>query len=1375
MNFESTHYTSNDPVNLGLEQLRDSSLDILENTHNSSTVNDSGRQLTSKPADELDSSKRLLNPSSFPYSSSFMTGERSSYPKSLTSSYTSSLNPAYTTNSSSSNFPRTFSSTYQHYPSLLRSPYYSGNRSYRSDNNLSIYPHITRPRESSDFVRNYQKRPLDSYYAQENSYYIGTINRHDQSEEESDNDTEFSESGYPEFDIDAFYNVPSILFSELDLQNPEKRERLEWHTMLSSVLKGDVMQSEKKRMSDTKHTGYNKQNINDIWLGLQAWLHGRLISDQAEVIRYNREKVEFVLKDVINFEVIPFEFCQKAAFEQVADLLGKVEECESYYISNREMGEDVPLYASKKFNDKLNALISWRNVKENVQTETVILQRWVGNESFDLTSQITNSPSFVERIFRQFGLQKTFEQRTLTTLNRLIHQAKQTIEENAKLFEEMKLPTYGAELRALVDFPIKLVDEALRIRLMYAKKVKGSNSFMVDSLLDDFKVALSVAVRVKLEYIDIASPRLGWDLPQDVDACFNDILLESLKFYFRLLATKLNSCNKSLYFKEIDFLENEWAFLDNYVGWIDGGIYEMASHFGYLLNRLLMNVHRHLEAHLKGPEERSTMSLTNWFTTLLKNTQVRFRKILRFFDVYNSRLQNSAEYIVHDSCLNEMVDRLSSTGHFLTYTATLERDGVFIIADASLLEAPEAIKSLAVSATNNDLEFTKKNKSYVLILSTKQPFLWKGRIINVDIPDFPVDLKNNHIRIVTSNDASHLQDAKAVFQDLNTGLVSLRINCRSNIARVYKEYIRFNKLCIRIASTVLDSVNSIREACKGLECSELIYSAFAFAAEFSQRGMRFINFDSLDNHLQKKTMNFAIDWVAFLSEECDPLDRKTFRWAVGALEFLMVVLHGTNILMLEDPSFERLRDKVGKTMSLLLNHFDILGAKSKTTDFHELEVGNMNDSSRRYLNYGNVEEDETITVLQKEMMQRIEEIDAARNAKLHERLAIGHVLDVSVYRNRDFIKLASSLSNITIRWQQGQFVKSGMFGDVYSGVNLDTGDLLAVKEIKILDSRSLKSTVDQIHNEMTVLEKLNHPNIVSYYGVEVHREKVYIFMELCQGGSLADLLSHGRIEDEAVVGTYVLQLLEALCYMHSRNVLHRDIKPGNLLLDRNGNIKFSDFGSALYVPPPEESTARLEDIQLEMHSLAGTPMYTAPEIIVGTKKGRFGSMDIWGLGCVVLEMLAGCTPWNQMDNEWAIMYHIAVMHTPTIPSSYQITSLARDFLERCFECDPEKRPTALELYLHPWVTKLREKIRVEIPVEMQELINTHNELALEDERKKKLNEILHAENDENMKTVENDIPSMPPYSLNDVIDGLDVVKLEDERQRSPFSDTESAF
>lgn len=125
----------------------------------------------------------------------------------------------------------------------------------------------------------------------------------------------------------------------------------------------------------------------------------------------------------------------------------------------------------------------------------------------------------------------------------------------------------------------------------------------------------------------------------------------------------------------------------------------------------------------------------------------------------------------------------------------------------------------------------------------------------------------------------------------------------------------------------------------------------------------------------------------------------------------------------------------------------------------------------------------------------------------------------------------------------------------------------------------MKKIFPLIKEEMTVLEMLNHPNIVQYYGVEVHRDKVNIFMEYCEGGSLASLLDHGRIEDEMVTQVYTFELLEGLAYLHQSGVVHRDIKPENILLDFNGIIKYVDFGTARTVVGSRTRTVRNAAVQ----------------------------------------------------------------------------------------------------------------------------------------------------------------------------------------------------
>src|SRR5690606_778956 len=197
-----------------------------------------------------------------------------------------------------------------------------------------------------------------------------------------------------------------------------------------------------------------------------------------------------------------------------------------------------------------------------------------------------------------------------------------------------------------------------------------------------------------------------------------------------------------------------------------------------------------------------------------------------------------------------------------------------------------------------------------------------------------------------------------------------------------------------------------------------------------------------------------------------------------------------------------------------------------------------------------------------EVSKKLEQIDNSRKELEMERRLRGRVLDDKSGMDKSLTILTSSFSNVTLRWQQGQFLGGGSFGSVYAAINLDTGGIMAVKEIRLQDPQMTPQIASSIRDEMRVLEVLDHPNIVSYIGIEVHRDKVYLFMEYCGGGSLAQLLEHGRIEDETVLMIYALQLLEGLAYRHASNVVHRDIKPENILLDNNGVIKYVDFGAA---------------------------------------------------------------------------------------------------------------------------------------------------------------------------------------------------------------------
>jgi len=117
--------------------------------------------------------------------------------------------------------------------------------------------------------------------------------------------------------------------------------------------------------------------------------------------------------------------------------------------------------------------------------------------------------------------------------------------------------------------------------------------------------------------------------------------------------------------------------------------------------------------------------------------------------------------------------------------------------------------------------------------------------------------------------------------------------------------------------------------------------------------------------------------------------------------------------------------------------------------------------------------------------------------------------------------------------------------------------------------------------------------------------------------------------------------------------------------------------------------------QGRQNSMTGTPMYMSPEVIKGHTSGRLGAVDIWSLGCVILEMATGRRPWASLDNEWAIMYNIAQGNPPQLPTREQLSDPGIDFLKKCFERDPSRRASAAELLQHDWIMTLRNQLALE--------------------------------------------------------------------------------
>uniref|UniRef100_A0A2P2LCL0 mitogen-activated protein kinase kinase kinase n=1 Tax=Rhizophora mucronata TaxID=61149 RepID=A0A2P2LCL0_RHIMU len=207
---------------------------------------------------------------------------------------------------------------------------------------------------------------------------------------------------------------------------------------------------------------------------------------------------------------------------------------------------------------------------------------------------------------------------------------------------------------------------------------------------------------------------------------------------------------------------------------------------------------------------------------------------------------------------------------------------------------------------------------------------------------------------------------------------------------------------------------------------------------------------------------------------------------------------------------------------------------------------------------------------------------------------------------------------IIIGWEKGELLGHGSFGSVYEGISED-GFFFAVKEVSLLDQGSQgKQSIYQLEQEIALLSQFEHENIVQYYGTDKDESKLYIFLELITKGSLLKLYQKYNLRDSQV-SAYTRQILHGLKYLHERDVVHRDIKCANILVDANGSVKLADFGLA--------KATKLNDVK----SCKGTAFWMAPEVVNRRNQGYGLPADIWSLGCTVLEMLTGQNPYSHLE------------------------------------------------------------------------------------------------------------------------------------------------
>ncbi|XP_078016843.1 mitogen-activated protein kinase kinase kinase kinase 3-like isoform X6 [Epinephelus lanceolatus] len=256
-----------------------------------------------------------------------------------------------------------------------------------------------------------------------------------------------------------------------------------------------------------------------------------------------------------------------------------------------------------------------------------------------------------------------------------------------------------------------------------------------------------------------------------------------------------------------------------------------------------------------------------------------------------------------------------------------------------------------------------------------------------------------------------------------------------------------------------------------------------------------------------------------------------------------------------------------------------------------------------------------------------------------------------------------------------QRIGSGTYGDVYKARNVNTGELAAIKVIKLEPGEDFAV----VQQEIIMMKDCKHSNIVAYFGSYLRRDKLWISMEYCGGGSLQDIYHVTGPLSESQIAYMSRETLQGLYYLHNKCKMHRDIKGANILLTDNGYVKLADFGVSAQI------TATLA----KRKSFIGTPYWMAPEVAAVERKGGYNQLcDIWAVGITAIELAELQPPMFDLHPMRALFLMTkSNFQPPKLKDKVKWTNNFHHFVKLALTKNPKKRPTAEKLLQHPFVSQ----------------------------------------------------------------------------------------
>ncbi|KAK8895079.1 hypothetical protein M9Y10_023521 [Tritrichomonas musculus] len=248
----------------------------------------------------------------------------------------------------------------------------------------------------------------------------------------------------------------------------------------------------------------------------------------------------------------------------------------------------------------------------------------------------------------------------------------------------------------------------------------------------------------------------------------------------------------------------------------------------------------------------------------------------------------------------------------------------------------------------------------------------------------------------------------------------------------------------------------------------------------------------------------------------------------------------------------------------------------------------------------------------------------------------------------------------------------GGFATAYRVTEQSTGKAYALKAISRERVAKPKS-LEKLKSEISIQKSLDHPNILKSYDSFEDSSNYYILVELCPGHSVRDLVKRSGYLSETETARILRDVMAGLCYLHDNRIIHRDLKLENFLVGSDGKIKIADFGLS----------AKLDYDDERKYTVCGTPNYLSPELLTSASKGHSYEVDIWAIGVCAFAMLTGHPPFETTRTK--LTYEHIKNCQYHFPSDIRISPTAKDFIRIILQINPERRPNAQDVSLHPFL------------------------------------------------------------------------------------------